>query len=50
MALRTNDRKQKSSVDASAFAKIVLSKVGGSCVYIEPKKTNKKLLDTDPIE
>ena len=51
MCLRTNDKKTKTpAMDASSFAKLALSKVGGSCVYIEPKKTQHKLLDTDSIE
>jgi hypothetical protein len=49
-ALRTNeDERQKVTTQASAFAQIALSKVGGSSVYIEPKKTKTKLLDTDSV-
>ena len=34
---------------ASAFARMALGHVGGSSVFIEPKKTGGKLLDTDDI-
>lgn len=49
--LRGNEdkRKEKSQLAASLFAQEVLAHVGGSCVYIEPKKT-KKFVDTDKIE
>jgi hypothetical protein len=49
--LRSNDDSKENNADAtSAFAKLVLSKVGGSCVYIEPKKTRGALIDTDEIK
>lgn len=49
-ALRTNDDERKNiTSQASAFARVALSKVGGSSVYIEPKKTKTKLLDTDSV-
>ena len=49
-ALRTNDDDRKpSTTQASAFARVALGKVGGSSVYIEPKKTKTKLLDTDSV-
>ena len=49
--LRGNEdnRREKSRLAASVFAQEVLAHVGGSCVYIEPKKT-RKLVDTDKIE
>ena len=49
--LRSNEdsRKEKSQSAISLFAQEVLAHVGGSCVYIEPKKT-KKFVDTDKIE
>ena len=50
--LRTNDEvERKRNVEAaSAFAQHALGKVGGSVVYIDPKKTGGKLLDTDPVK
>jgi len=50
--LRSNDdSKQQTNVDAaSAFAKAVMGRVGGSCVYIEPHKTRGALVDTDEIK
>jgi hypothetical protein len=47
MALRSNERIKRQNIDAaSAFAQLAISKVGGSSVYIAPKK-GTKLLDTD---
>jgi len=49
--LRGNtDRRNETQNAASAFARIALGHVGGSCVFIEPKKTGGKLLDTDAIK
>jgi hypothetical protein len=50
-ALRTNDdaERKTSTTQVSAFARVALGKVGGSSVYIEPKKTKTKLLDTDSV-
>lgn len=49
--LRTNEKDSNKETDvarASWFAQQVLSRVGGSCVYIAPK--DKKLVDLEPIK
>lgn len=50
--LRGNDDQRDDNVQnaASAFARLALSKVGGSSVFIEPKKTQGKLIDMDEIK
>lgn len=50
--LRGNDDRQNdyTADAASAFARMALGKVGGSNVFIEPKKTQHKLLDMDEIK
>lgn len=50
--LRTNeDRQNRMPLEAaSAFAQVALAHVGGSSVFIEPKKTRGKLLDLDKVE
>ena len=46
-----SEGRQDSSVGAaSAFARLALGKVGGSSVFIEPKKTRGKLLDMETIK
>lgn len=47
--IRTNDdsKRKRDEPSASAFARQVLSRVGGSMVYIPPK--DKKLVDTSDI-
>lgn len=36
---------EANAIAASAFAQQVLSRVGGSLVYIEPKKVGRKFVD-----
>lgn len=50
--LTGNDERYKKAPiqKASAFAQQVLAHVGGSLVYIEPKKVNSKMIDTDKVE
>jgi hypothetical protein len=50
--LRGNSDRPDNNVQnaASAFARMALGHVGGSSVFIEPKKTGGKLLDTDAIK
>lgn len=48
--LRGNTKKKrKTELPESVFARIVLANLGGSSVYIEPKKA-KKFLDTEKME
>ena len=48
--LRGNDDRNDNVQDvASAFARMALGHVVGSSVFIEPRKTGGKLLDTDEI-
>lgn len=48
--LRTNGESQKKfKLKTSAFAQQVLPHVGGSCVYIEPKKVKRKFIDVEAI-
>lgn len=50
--LRSNDDSpQEENVErTSAFARLVLGKVGGSCVYIAKKVTKGTFVDTNPVE
>ena len=50
--LRGNDDRNDNNIQdmASAFARMALEHVGGSSVFIEPRKTGGKLLDTDEIK
>jgi hypothetical protein len=45
--IRSNTDKTKEVDNASAFARLALSKVGGSSVYIAPK--NNRLVDSDQV-
>ncbi len=49
--LRGNDDRPDNHTQnaASAFARMALGHVGGSNVFIEPKKTGGKLIDTEDI-
>lgn len=50
--LRGNDDRHENTAQnaASAFARMALGHVGGSSVFIEPKKTHGKLIDTDEVK
>lgn len=49
--ITSESRERKKNVDAtSAFARMAMGHLGGSSVFIEPKKTKTKLLDTDKVE
>jgi hypothetical protein len=49
--LRSNDDSppEESIERTSAFARLVLTKVGGSCVYISKKEKKDSFIDVDPV-
>jgi hypothetical protein len=49
--ITSESRERKKNVNAaSAFARAAMGHLGGSSVYIEPKKTKTKLFDADKVE
>lgn len=49
--ITSKSRERNKNVNAaSAFAQAAMGHLGGSSVFIEPKKTKTKLLDMDKIE
>ena len=49
--IRSNENRERKNTQQaeSIFAQEVLARVGGSCVYIAPKK-DRKFIDTEKVE